>query len=316
METTNQEDLFPYVRETYQSGYPYHLVAQDAFPAANDPGDQAVLKRYRRLCSPMYVAALPSLDTLDSIRRTLICEFPWATHAISHIMDELLTRKLFGSRHLHFKPVVLTGDPGVGKTRLARRLAEELDVAFRSVSLAGMDDSRVLSGTSRGWSTGQPSPLLDLMIQADCATAVVLLDEVEKAGGRATNTAQPWSVLLNLLESESSRRWFDHFLQVNCDISTLIFIATANEISDLPAPLLSRLTVLNVDTPSPEQIIRAIPHALHDISRDWNVDIELLPLVRAEDLPFIPKSMRTLKAVVAWYLTRWAQKNLRPEVMH
>lgn len=316
MESTNQEDLLPSVRDDYDLGYLRHRVAQEVFPEANDSSDQAVLQRYRRLCAPIHVAVLPSLNTLDSIRQKLVIEFPWAMHAVSHIMDELVTRKLFGSRHLHFKPVVLTGDPGVGKTRLARRLAEELDVAFRAVSLAGMDDARVLSGTSRGWSSGQPSPLLELMLQADCATAVVLLDELEKAGGRITNAAQPWSVLLNLFEAESSRRWFDNFLQVHCDVSSLIFVSTANDISDLPAPLLSRLTVLKVDSPSPEQIIQAIPHALHDISRDWNVDVELFPQVRAEDLPFIPKSMRTLKAVVTWYLTKWADKNLRPEVMH
>ena len=121
-----------------------------------------------------------------------------------------------------------------GKTRFARRLAEELNLAFRAISIGGMDDSRALLGTSRGWSTGQPSSLLDLLLNANSPSAMVLLDEVDKASDRSVNSAPVSSALLGLLEAESARRWFDSFLQTECDLSMVSFILTANSLSRLP----------------------------------------------------------------------------------
>lgn len=96
-----------------------------------------------------------------------------------------------------------------------------------------MNDSMALLGTARGWATGQASPLVDVMLQHTCASALVLLHEVDKVGTSSRISVPPTVALLNLLEPENAKRWYDTFLQVDCDLSKLMFWATANSLQPL-----------------------------------------------------------------------------------
>jgi ATP-dependent Lon protease len=186
----------------------------------------------------------------------------------------------------------------VGKTRFARRLAEELSLPFRAIGVGGMNDSFALLGTSRGWSTGHPSPLLDLLAKSRSPSALVLLDEVEKASDRIANSTSVTSALLGLLEPESARRWYDTFLQTECDLSAMSFILTANALQSLPTPFLSRCQLVVFDEPRREHIEAVVPHALADLARDWGLPGDVFAgyesIVQSQQV----RSMRELKAAL------------------
>lgn len=277
-------------------------VIPGAIPPASDANDQLQIQRFKVLQTVQPVVQLPAPDQLYGIQEVLTGEFPWATGAIDAILGELRLKRHLGALDCKVRPTLIAGQPGVGKTRFARRLAEELNLAFRAISIGGMDDSRALLGTSRGWSTGQPSSLLDLLLSANSPSAMVLLDEVDKASDRSTNSAPVSSALLGLLEAESARRWFDSFLQTECDLSMVSFILTANSLSQLPKPLLSRCQIVMFEEPSPEHITAAVPHALEDLAEEWGLPSGVFRGLEQNAARAPVRSMRELKSTLAHML--------------
>lgn len=292
----------PTQRNMGDSPFPMHVVIPGDIPPARDSEDSAKINRYRPLQGPLAVASLPDLASLSAIQQQLEDEFPWARSAIGEVLGELRLKRRCGALNCRLSPVLIAGGPGVGKTRFARRLAEELNLGFRGINVGGMHDSNALLGTSRGWSTGQPSPLLDLLIQSQSASALVLLDEVEKAANNTVSSPPIASALLGLLEPESNRNWYDLFLQTECDLSMMSFVLTTNSLQSLSKPLLSRCRLVYFDQPKREHIEAVVPHALSDLAREWGLPKEVFwgyeSMVRA--LPV--RSMRELKAVLSYQL--------------
>lgn len=294
---------------------PVLTVIRGPIPPAGDCNDRQTLERFKPLESPLPVALMPSVAQLQESRSRLLQEFPWAGIAIHIIFSELITRRSFGSLVFHLRPVLLLGPPGIGKTRFVRRFAEEMALGFRAIGLAGMSDIRSLTGTARGWAAGQPSVLLEPLLNNKSASGLVLLDEIEKAVDGGSKAPAATDFLLGLLEPENARRWFDSFLQTECDLSRLVFIATANSIAGLSTPLLSRLTVLDFGRPTPADIRGVIPFALQDIAKDWELPKDVFDAVfRPVDVD-VP-NMRDLKVWLTWYLAQWADEHLPSERQH
>ncbi len=289
-------------RKRGDSPFPMHVVIPGDIPPARDSEDSAKISRYRPLQEPMAVESLPDLASLTAIQVRLEDEFPWACSAVGEVLGELRLKRRCGALSCRLTPVLIAGGPGVGKTRFARRLAEELNLGFRAINVGGMQDSNALLGTSRGWSTGQPSPLLDLLLRSHSASALVLLDEVEKAANNTVNSPPIASALLALLEPESNRNWYDLFLQTECDLSMMSFILTCNSLQSLSKPLLSRCRLVYFDQPKREHIEAVVPHALSDLARDWGLpqDVFLGYESMVRGLPV--RSMRELKAVLSYQL--------------
>lgn len=291
-------------------------VINDQIPKAGSTDDQETIKQYSLLQLPLPIAIMPSVDWLVERETRLLHEFPWATRVIYGIFEDLIARRYCGVTEIGIRPVLILGPAGVGKTRLARRIAEELGLPFMPLGLAGMDDSRLITGTARGWASGQPSPIVEVLLRNKTASALILLDEIEKITHRSSNSAPTSSVLLSLLEHESVSRWFDTFLQVKCDLSRLTFIATANTLRGISSPLISRLVIMEIARPSPEQLLLAIPHVVSDIASQWRVPKEIFPEVRATDLEGIPIQMRDVRVLVQDFLRQWIHKNLRNDQLH
>lgn len=291
-------------------------VINEQIPKAGSTDDQETIKQFSVLQLPLPIAIMPSVEWLVERENRLLQEFPWASRVIFGIFEDLIARRYCGVTEIGVRPVLILGPAGVGKTRLVRRIAEELNLPFMPLGLAGMDDSRLITGTARGWSSGQPSPLVEILLRNRTASAVVLLDEIEKMTNRSSNSAPTSSVLLSLLEQESVCRWFDAFLQVKCDLSRLTFIATANSLRGLSKPLISRLVIMEIARPSPDQLLLAIPHVVSDIAAQWRVSQEIFPEVRVADLEGVPAQMRDVRILVEDFLRKWLHENLRKDQLH
>src|SRR5690606_7015015 len=102
---------------------------------------------------------------LFGIRKTLEAEFPWALEAIDTIMVDLTARQRFGATRLGMWPILMVGNPGTGKTRLAQRLSELLGTPNTVINMAGMRDTNTFKGVSRGWSGSRPSRMVEFIQQ-------------------------------------------------------------------------------------------------------------------------------------------------------
>lgn len=190
---------------------------------------------------------LPDVPDLAAVRTRLTSEFPWAVS----IVDEML-KGLVGRDHVLFRPTILLGPPGCGKTRFSRRLVEELGVPYELVSCGGLSDSAI-GGTPRRWSSGEPSLAIMAVRRHECAGPAIILDEIEKVGNSRHN-GNVHDVLVGLLEKETSSRWFDPYVESNCDLSHISWLMTANEVHSVPAVLRDRCRVLRFPEPSPEHL--------------------------------------------------------------
>ena len=190
---------------------------------------------------------LPDAPDLAAVQTRLTTEFPWAVS----IADEML-KGLVGRDHVLFRPTILLGPPGCGKTRFSRRLVEELGVPYELVSCGGLSDSAI-GGTPRRWSSGEPSLAVMAVRRHECAGPAIILDEIEKVGNSRHN-GNVHDVLVGLLEKETSSRWFDPYVESNCDLSHISWLMTANEVDSVPAVLRDRCRVLRFPEPGPEHL--------------------------------------------------------------
>lgn len=223
-------------------------------------------------------AMKPGTDGALALTEFLYDEAPWLGAAIDRIDAQLRLQLWTGRPWVAFRPIVLVGPPGCGKSHLARLIASQAGTGFATLDLAGTSDNRTLEGTARGWTTAQPCFPAITINRTATANPVICLEEIDKAGGSSRN-GDPLATILTMIEPSTSRGYFDKCLLAPLDLSHVNWIMTANDANRLPGPLRSRLDVIELGGPGPEHFEKVFANLLRDLANRWDLKLDMIPSI-------------------------------------
>jgi ATP-dependent Lon protease len=213
-----------------------------------EPATSAKLAIYRSLNSPLAVSPPPGIAALDALRK----QAPHTAPVLDALSLDMRFLAKLRAPSLPAQHILLWGPAGCGKTWLGRRLLDVLSSGAFTYSAGGMSSAVDLVGHPRSFRDSDAGLPVRAIARTGIANPAILMDEFDKTTSSHNGDAR--MAALAFLERETSARLFDPFLQVHVDCSRIHWVFTANDISSLPEPLLSRLNVFELPRPGEEAL--------------------------------------------------------------
>jgi len=250
---------------------------------------RALYEKMLRIGGQRFTVKPSALPEMDSLFEAL----PNFTEVLEDIRRQLALC-VDTEDSVELPPMLLLGEPGIGKTHFARKLSELLGTGYGWVPMSSLTAGWVLSGASSQWKNAKPGKVFDTFLNGEYANPVIVVDEIDKAS--ADGQYDPLGALYELLEAKTATRFVDEFAEVPIDASGAVWLATANDAGRIPEPLLSRLTVYEIEAPNAEGAARIARNiygeirGAHDWGRQFPEELGSAALERLASLP--PREMR------------------------
>lgn len=223
-------------------GVPAVEKALHELPAGANEALRALYEKMLKLGGQRFTVKPSALPEMDS----LFGELPNFTEVLEDIRKHLALC-VDSNDSIELPPMLLLGEPGIGKTHFARKISQLLGTGFGFVPMSSLTAGWVLSGASSQWKNAKPGKVFDTFLNGEYANPVIVVDELDKAS--SDGQYDPLGALYELLEIETATRFVDEFVELPIDASGAVWLATANDPARIPEPLLSRLTVYEIEPP-------------------------------------------------------------------
>ncbi|MHB8270982.1 AAA family ATPase [Bradyrhizobium sp.] len=281
-------------REREEAGLPSLQVIDSTTTTLKD-------QRYKALAAA--TTALTVCPEVRPVADALRAEFPHAAAAI-----EMMLVDLREGEPLAFRPFVLLGEPGCGKSRLLRRMAEHLGAKLRRYDGASSSDN-AFGGTPKRWANAAPCFPLMAVAEFKVANPIVMVDEIDKAG-IGYYSGSLGQALMPFLEKETASAYPDIGLDIEANLSAVNYCMTANDDTKLPSPLRDRCRIIRVPSPDIEHLPGLAAAILRDIAVDQNIDPRWLAPLAGDELDVVARawsasdrSVRKLQKIISATVT-------------
>jgi ATP-dependent Lon protease len=227
----------------------------------------------------------------ESLFDKLEVEFPNFKEVINFYKGQFRVKKMSGK--VRISPILLLGDPGIGKSYFAKKLSQYLKTGYTFLDMGSLSAGWVLTGNNGTWKDAKQGKILEAIMSSKTINPIVVMDELDKTN---KSNYDPVSVLYQLLEEINAKEFTDEFIDFPIDASGIVYIACANSIQNISDALLSRFKIFEISNPDEQQIT----HIIHNIYQENVKDLPIFEQDIADPIVYKLKkfSLRAIKVMI------------------